>query len=332
MHGIKNFLLQKPLVCVFELTKKCNSRCSICSIWERAKDEQLDTEQIRKLFEKLKKMGIYGVYVQGGEPLMHRKIKDILLMLKDDFDLRLISNGIALNENMQDFLIKNKIGLTISLDTLNRETYKKIRGVDKFQTVLENIKNLSKKGYRNVSLHCTVSKVNMHEVLEIRKFAFENGFMFSALPYIYNIGFAGKENSEITYEQKSLIKVFKELEETEKKNNFVLSLVYKDVINFLLGKKIGPCDALKYSIYLTEEGFIAPCIEKKPYMDLKTEPFENILKNEAQKKIVTTCYENTPCYYGCTREVQALRKNIPALIAHPLLTSSSIKQYLSMKK
>ena len=304
----------------------------MCSIWERADNNEMNMEQMKHVFLKLKKSGIYGVYIQGGEPLLYPKIKETLLFLKEHFDIRLISNGIGLNTEMQNFIIKNNIGLTISLDTLDRERYKKIRGVDAFDVVIRNIKSLSEKDYKNVSIHSTISSLNKDELFKLREFSYENGFEFSALPYISNIGFAGKANEGLSYERESLITVFKKLEKAEHSSNYILSLVYSDVIDFLSGKEIGPCDALAYSIYLTQEGLISPCLEKKPYLDLKTQPFDKILADKTQKKIVQNCYTQTPCYYGCAREIHALSKNWKTILMNPVASLDSIKKYLKMKE
>ena len=83
MGFVENFIFKKPLVCVYELTRKCNSKCNMCSIWERADNNEMNMEQMKHVFLKLKKSGIYGVYIQGGEPLLYPKIKETLLFLKD---------------------------------------------------------------------------------------------------------------------------------------------------------------------------------------------------------------------------------------------------------
>ncbi len=332
MRALKNFLLKKPLLCVFELTKSCNSRCSICSIWERASGNEMSSSEFEKVFMKIREIGVFEVFVQGGEPLLHPKIKEVLLFLNKHFDPRVITNGILLDKKMQDFLIGNNIGVTVSLDSLDKERYKKIRGVDSLDKVLRNLKDFSEKKFRNISIHCTVSGLNKDEVFKIRDYSMKNGFYFTALPYISNIGIAGKENKSSSYENKSLVEIFEKLEQLEKKDDFIASIFYGEVVDYLSGKSLGPCDALAYSIYMTEEGMIAPCIEKPPYLDLKKEPASKIFGDEKQTKIIRDCHINTPCYYGCTRGGYALRKNLFSFLTHPLATSKSVRKQLGLRR
>ena len=113
-----NFIAKRPIVCVFEVTRNCNSRCGMCHIWERKSNTEMKIEEMKTVFSKLKAAGVYEVYVQGGEPLLHPEIKKILLLLNEGFEPRLITNGILLNESFQDFIIDEGIGVTVSLDTM----------------------------------------------------------------------------------------------------------------------------------------------------------------------------------------------------------------------
>jgi MoaA/NifB/PqqE/SkfB family radical SAM enzyme len=264
-----NFVKKNPTLCIFEVTKKCNSRCNMCSIWENASNNEMTLPEFKKVFHKLNELGICEVMVQGGEPLMHRNIKDILVFLTKHFGVRVVTNGTLLTSDFVDFLKKHSIALTISLDSLSRKRYFAIRGIDSLDAVLKNIELLENKKYFNVLFHCTVSKVNAGEVFKIRDFVTEKGFSFSALPYVSGVGAAGKFNKKLAVKNKVLIKVFEKLRELEEHSDYIFSLFYSDVVDYLKGKYIGPCDALTDSIYLTEEGLIAPCIEKKSFIDAK---------------------------------------------------------------
>jgi MoaA/NifB/PqqE/SkfB family radical SAM enzyme len=326
-----NFFLKKPVLCVFEATTKCNSLCPMCSIRERASGKEMSLEQIKCVFQKLKKAGICWVYVQGGEPLLRPQIKEILLFLKKNFEARLITNGLLLSEDFQEFLVKNRIGITISVDTLRKDRYRKIRGINAWGKLFSNIRLLREKNYGNVSLHCTVSRLNIDEVFDIRAFALENGFFFSALPYISGIGIAGKEAEGLKPGNPELSSVFERLAELEKNEDYIASLVYSDVLAYLKGANIGPCDALSYSVYLTQEGLISPCLEKPPFLDL-TKEGAFLQEDERQKQIVKACYSGTPCYYGCTRSVHALRKNLLPMLMHPFSSGKTIRAQLKLRK
>lgn len=81
-------------------TNKCNLNCSFCSCKKRNKTEELTLEQIERLCRDLKKMGCEAATITGGgEPLMHKDIKQILNIIYDHgIKIGLVSNGLMLNK------------------------------------------------------------------------------------------------------------------------------------------------------------------------------------------------------------------------------------------
>ena len=73
---IKNLLLKRPLMVIFDVTKRCNSKCSMCSIWKHQSkpEEELTLKQIKRIFTELHDFGIKQVLLQGGAPLLRRDI------------------------------------------------------------------------------------------------------------------------------------------------------------------------------------------------------------------------------------------------------------------
>jgi MoaA/NifB/PqqE/SkfB family radical SAM enzyme len=87
-------------------TNKCNLNCSFCSCKKRNKTEELAVWQIETLCQNLETMGCKAATVTGGgEPLMHKDIKQILNILYDHgIKIGLVTNGILLNKlTKEDF-------------------------------------------------------------------------------------------------------------------------------------------------------------------------------------------------------------------------------------
>ena len=320
---IGNILFNKPILVVWETSKKCNQKCIGCQIPDNSAIGQLTLEQINTIFEKLKKFGVKKVFLQGGEPLTRPDIKETILLLKEKgFQQTLVCNGTLLNRDMIVFLKENKIRLGVSLDSLQEKNYAKIRGVNHLNSVKKNLL-LAKEVGLKVNVHCTASKMNYNEVMEIKAFVEGLGMRLSVLPYISNIGIASKHNEELSY-QHELNDIFQKLANESKSNEIFRKNQYEEVIQFLNKKNLGPCDALNNSIYMDAFGKISPCIEFRTTVDLhKQEPEE--LYTKESKEAVKNCYTNTPCYYGCTRGISCITKNKWRLISHPIQTISSIQ-------
>ena len=92
---IKNILLGRPILVVFNLTRRCNSICPMC-IWKtpsKLKDE-LKLEEIEAIFKDLKSYGIKHVFLQGGEPLLRKDIVQIIeSLIRLGLNPTLITNG-----------------------------------------------------------------------------------------------------------------------------------------------------------------------------------------------------------------------------------------------
>ncbi|MFA4907968.1 MAG: radical SAM protein, partial [archaeon] len=329
MGEIANLFLGKPVLAVWEVTKKCNQKCAGCSIPDNTVKNEMSIEKISAVFGKLRKFGIKKVFLQGGDPLAHPKIREIVLMLKGmGFSQSVLTNGILLNQDIINFFDENGISVNVSLDSLKGDVYAAIRGSGTLELVKRNIGLLSHtKNKKAHNVHCTASKMNSEEVFEIKEFAEGLGLHFSVLPYIYNVGIAGKKAENLVY-GKEMAGIFKKVSDRCKQKDFLAKIVYGEAIKFLGNEDIGPCDALRYSIYVDSFGLAGPCIEKPTWLDLKAGEITELF-HEGESKKVQNCYTNTPCFYGCTRTFSSMAKNKKNIAFHPLETIASMN---SVKK
>ena len=77
-------------------------------------------------------------FTGGGEPLMNPNYNLMAKIAKNlGFQIGLVTNGVLLDkvENLEDYLF-----IRVSLDAHNAEDYKKVKGKDEFDKVLENIR------------------------------------------------------------------------------------------------------------------------------------------------------------------------------------------------
>jgi radical SAM protein with 4Fe4S-binding SPASM domain len=121
-----------PLSGSIELTLRCNVRCKHCYIlYPGATDEEMSTEQVKRVLDKLAEKGVLFLLMTGGEILARCDFKDIYLHARRlGFILTLFTNGTLVTEEMADFLAKwppRRIEITIYGHT--EETYEKVTGV-----------------------------------------------------------------------------------------------------------------------------------------------------------------------------------------------------------
>lgn len=94
----------------------------------------LSNEEIYKIAKESAKLGIRKVRLTGGEPLVRKGIVDLIKKINSIEEIEeicLTTNGILLEENIDELYKSGLRKVNISLDTLNKEKYNKItRGGD----------------------------------------------------------------------------------------------------------------------------------------------------------------------------------------------------------
>lgn len=128
-----------------ELTNKCNINCIHCIKKSSYKLGEMKFEDFKTIFAEFPyaiSVSLNGV----GEPLLHPQFFDVVRHIKSvrpHLITTIFSNGILINESMCYEFIKSGLSkIHISLDAASSETYKKVRGVDKFEHILSNIRML----------------------------------------------------------------------------------------------------------------------------------------------------------------------------------------------
>jgi len=153
------------------LTDNCNLRCFYCMPEEKyafapaAKLMQVDEiETIAKLFVA---HGVKKIRLTGGEPLVRKDSPKILKSLgKLDIELAITTNGIRVDEMLNELLEANIKAINISLDTLQPEKFLKITRRDLFHRVKNNIDLLLQHNIR-VKINVVVMKgLNDDEILD----------------------------------------------------------------------------------------------------------------------------------------------------------------------
>ena len=124
------------------LTDQCNLRCMYCTPMEIGEklpcSELLRYEELLRVIELAVELGIRKVRLTGGEPLVRKNVISFikrLAAIPDLQDIRLTTNGVMLVKYAEDLFAAGIRKLNISLDTLQRERFRKITGVDCFDQV-----------------------------------------------------------------------------------------------------------------------------------------------------------------------------------------------------
>lgn len=213
-------------IIVLNTTTKCNLSCSYCQIGNR-KQESMDfswslgEELIKKCKEHPQEHTI--IVYHGSEPLMNFDfIKEFTLYGKREFaktdkkiSFSLQTNATKLNTDILEFLTKEEIGVSFSLDGLKKHndlTRLYPSGDSSYKNVIKGVELLKK--YGRVTFPVTVvSKYNVRDLPKIVNEVREQGFPYIQLTPVEPLGdaIAGEDispNPNLLAEK--LIKVYEE--------------------------------------------------------------------------------------------------------------------------
>ena len=128
------------------ITDRCNLRCLYCrpeSDWEFLPHEQILTfEEMSELVDVAQAAGVEKVRLTGGEPFARKGFIPFLARLHARYpalDLRITTNGTLLAGRVDELREAGVSCLNISLDTLERDKFRRITGVDGYDQVRAGI-------------------------------------------------------------------------------------------------------------------------------------------------------------------------------------------------
>jgi len=165
------------------LTDRCNFRCFYCLPHGEPpiapKEKMLSYEEIEYVCDIFVSLGIEKIRLTGGEPMLRRDIETIirkLTLLKASGlqDLALTTNGYYLPERAQSLKDAGLDRVTISLDSLKRDVFKRMTGVDVLDKVLAGIAAAKAAGLEPIKINAVIVRGhNEDEVADFAAFARE---------------------------------------------------------------------------------------------------------------------------------------------------------------
>jgi GTP 3',8-cyclase len=166
------------------LTDRCNFRCFYCLPHGEPpvapKEQMLSYEEIEYLCAIFVELGIEKIRLTGGEPMMRRDIEQIIFKLSQLKpsglrDLALTTNGYFLPHRAHSLKEAGLDRITISLDSLRRDVFKQMTGVDVLERVMEGIEAAKAAGLQPIKINAVVVRGhNEDEVADFAAFAREH--------------------------------------------------------------------------------------------------------------------------------------------------------------
>src|ERR671934_2421235 len=178
------------------VTDRCNFRCVYCmpkEIFGKSyqflpQSEVLTFEEIARLVRVFVGLGVQKVRLTGGEPLVRRDVERLVGMLAPlgDIDLTLTTNGSLLAAKAKALAAAGLKRITVSLDSLDDETFKRMNDVDfPVQRVLDGIAAAEAEGLAPIKVNMVVRRgLNEDSVLPMARHFRGTGHVLRFIEYM----------------------------------------------------------------------------------------------------------------------------------------------------
>jgi MoaA/NifB/PqqE/SkfB family radical SAM enzyme len=175
---IKDF----PLLLEFELENTCNLECIMCNgeVSSKIREKEGNNSISKKIYDRrfLEIIKPYLSNIQranfiGGEPFlipMYYEIVNEILTVNSGAIIHFSTNGTILNDRIRILLEKGNFEISMSVDSINKQTYEEIRRNASFELTFFNLKyfhDYCKRKNTNFCIWVCPLTVNRFEIPEI---------------------------------------------------------------------------------------------------------------------------------------------------------------------
>lgn len=161
---------------LIDFATKCNLRCPMCPVWGSDDDAAIDAVKgvldvagARRILDEMMAAQPLVQPSMYGEPLLIPELRDRILDLKSrGMTVAFNTNGLTLDWEVAQFLVEAEVdSVFFSMEGVTRDTLKKIRGVDKIETIEAAVFRLlaarGEKELPRIGVTMTKQDGNLHE-------------------------------------------------------------------------------------------------------------------------------------------------------------------------
>lgn len=268
--------LPEPYEALLLITERCNLRCKYCFRGGGHKIRELSTNDWIKIINDLGSLKVIRCMVSGGEPTLHKGIVQILdALLENDIFPYLATNGTMLTPKMvSDF---KDIGLKyvqVSLDTVDKDIFFQITGVNCLESVLKGIDWLTNAGIV-LRVKAVITKLNAPNIVKLIDFCDSVGEVEVAFDNYSPSAMGGKKDELfLTIEQHEMLK--ETIKEQQEKYKGKMSIdPFSKIPRWKNADSIIYCGAFLGSLTINSQGELIVCDQ---FDDNRLRP-GNVLKN-----------------------------------------------------
>lgn len=299
---------QRPIISLrISITSRCNVNCLYCHHdGIMPQNEEMTANEIFKIAQTAKNIGIKKIRLSGGEPLIRTDIVEIVEKISalGFKDISITTNGTLL-ERYADKLVKAGLNrVNVSLDTLNPDTYQFITSKNYLEYAKKGIKAAAEAGMNPVKVNMVVMKdLNHDEIWDMFQFCKENGAVLQLIELLKTESCPDTEFiDQYHYEMDELEEELAEIADKIKTRAFMQDRKKYFVEDGEI-EIVKPMDNTQFCknctrLRITPDGKIKPCLLRNDNLVDIIGAIRDGEQDEELKKIFIDAIENREPYYG----------------------------------
>jgi len=185
------------------VTDRCDFRCTYCMSEDMdflPKKDVLSLEELDRLCNTFIDLGVKKLRITGGEPLVRKNIMQLFSNLGKKLgqgleELTLTTNGSQLDRYAKDLFDNGVRRINVSLDSLEKNKFKKITRIGDLDKVINGIMVAKKAGLKIKINTVALKEINDNEILNLVNWCGENKFSLTFIE-VMPMGEIGEKRSD----------------------------------------------------------------------------------------------------------------------------------------
>ena len=288
------------------VTDRCDFRCTYCMSEDMEflpKKDVLSLEELDRLCNTFIDLGVKKLRITGGEPLVRKNIMQLFSNLGKKLgqgleELTLTTNGSQLDRYAKDLFDNGVRRINVSLDSLEKNKFKKITRIGDLDKVINGIMVAKKAGLKIKINAVALKGINDNEILNLVNWCGENKFSLTFIE-VMPMGEIGEKRADqympLT-EVKSLIQTKYSLTEDSLRTGGPARYVHchetDQKIGFITPHTHNFCE-LCNRVRITCTGEMYMCLGQQDKADLKT-PLRKSENDQLLKDVIYEAISRKP--------------------------------------
>jgi len=302
-----------PLKVQWELTYRCNLRCTHCDIWYKPNGYELPLERKLEVIRELARENVVNISFTGGEPQILEDLPRLIRSAKDEgINVSINSNGSLMTEqNARGLVGAGLDAVYLSIDGTKPEVHDRVRGVKgSHEKVLRAVKLLQearRNGRPKVLFNTVVNRLNLDDFTGVFALGRDLGLDGVTMSIVQNVEKFNPKDETLIREQdlpllRSQLEKVKEIYGTMHPHGDAYLEMFPRYVEDQESLYAVRCAAGYSTVEIHPDGTVYPCLVAFARIgDLRTQSFRDVWYGEQAQEVrrrIKNC-DHPICWMDC---------------------------------